>query len=73
MNRQLRTRLDMTGGRRGMTLKEYDEIAKMGRCEDGKMRRCEGGLLLPQSRHELFFFTFYIFNFTFGQRQPLEK
>jgi hypothetical protein len=27
----------MNRGRRGMTLKEYDEIEKMGRCEDGKM------------------------------------
>jgi hypothetical protein len=47
------------------TQREYDENAKM--------RRCEGGLLLPQNRHEIFHFTFYIFNFTFGQRQWLEK
>ncbi len=37
MNRQLRTRFVMAGGKRGMTLKEYNEIEKMGKCEDVRL------------------------------------
>jgi hypothetical protein len=37
INRQLRTRFVMAGGRRGMTLKGYNENGKLRKGENAKM------------------------------------